>query len=175
MQAHIFHLLCLRLEGKYKHFHLRLVQNMKLIQTKLFGEIGVDPEKLIVFEEGIIGFDFLKQFLLITDEENSESSISWLQSVDEPNFAMPVMDPLLIDEGYNPVVEDELLKTLGDFQDENLLVMVTVSVPSQLENMTANMKAPMIINGVNRRACQIIIDNDEYQVKYPIYEIFKEK
>ena len=148
---------------------------MKLIQTKLFGEIGVDPNKLIVFEEGIIGFDFLKQFLLINDEENKDSAISWLQSVDEPNFAMPVMDPLLIDANYNPVVEDELLKTLGDFQDENLLVMVTLSVPSQIENMTANMKAPMIINGENRKACQIIIDNEEYQVKYPIYEIFKKE
>ena len=151
------------------------MKNMKLIQTKLFGEIGVDPNKLIVFEEGIIGFDFLKQFLLINDEENKDSAISWLQSVDEPNFAMPVMDPLLIDANYNPVVEDELLKTLGDFQDENLLVMVTLSVPSQIENMTANMKAPMIINGENRKACQIIIDNEEYQVKYPIYEIFKKE
>lgn len=148
---------------------------MKLIQTKLFGEIGVNPDKLIVFEEGIIGFDFLKEFLLINDEENEEASISWLQSVDEPGFAMPVMNPLLIDSGYNPIVEDELLKTLGDFRDENLLVMVTLSIPSQLEQMSANMKAPIIINGENRKACQIIIDNEEYQVKYPIYDIFKQK
>ncbi len=145
---------------------------MKLIETKLFGEIGVDENKLIVFENGIIGFDYMKEFLLIKDEENQDAAISWLQSVDEPAFAMPVMNPLDIDATYNPMVEDELLKSLGQFEDDKLLVLVTLSIPSSLKEMSANMKAPIIINGDNCKACQIIIDNDEYKVKHPIYEMF---
>ena len=35
------------------------------ITTKLFGEIEVDDDKLIVFPQGIVGFPELKDFLLI--------------------------------------------------------------------------------------------------------------
>lgn len=142
------------------------------ITTKLFGEIEVDESKLISFANGIIGFPDLKDFLLIHDSE-SEGGIKWMQSIQEPAFAMPVIDPLAVMTTYNPQVEDEFIKPLGIKDEADMLVLVTITVPKNIEDMTVNLRAPIIIAGGSRKACQIIVDQDEYLVKFPIYDILK--
>lgn len=142
------------------------------ITTKLFGEIEVDESKLITFASGIIGFPELKDFLLIHDND-SNGNIKWLQSIQEPAFAMPVINPLDVMDSYNPQVEDEFIKPLGITDESDMLVLVTITVPKKIEEMSVNLRAPIIISGETRKANQIIVDQDEYPVKYPIYEILK--
>ncbi len=143
------------------------------VNTKIFGEVDIEDEKLIEFTGGIIGFPELTTFALIHDAERGvEAGIRWLQSMQEPAFAMPVMDPLVVAPDYNPEIEDELLKDL-ELSEENLLVLVTVTVPSDLTKMSVNLKGPIIINAQTRKACQVIVESDEYAVKYPIYDILK--
>ena len=143
------------------------------ITTKVFGEITIDEDKIIHFPAGIIGFPELTEFAMLHDEDAGLVSVHWLQSVQEPGFAMPVIDPLLVKEDYNPEVDDELLKPLGDLQQEDVLVHVTLTVPQDLTKMTVNLKGPVIINSRNRIACQSIIDGEEYKVKFPIYDILQ--
>ncbi|MDY5577990.1 MAG: flagellar assembly protein FliW [Lachnospiraceae bacterium] len=145
------------------------------IQTKLFGEIEVNEEKKICFPGGIIGFPDLQNFLLIHDAEKENNSISWLQSVEEPAFAMPVIDPLVLISDYNPMVEDEMMGILGELSPENLLVLVTMTIPADITKMTANLKAPIVINAGNNKACQLIVEDEHYEVKHPIYDILKSK
>lgn len=146
------------------------------IQTKLFGEIAVNEEKKIYFENGIIGFPDMKNFLIIFDEENGDKAkISWLQSIEEPGFAIPVMNPLFVKTDYDPTVNDELIKPLGDLDPEEMLVYVTVTIPAIVEEISVNLKAPIIINAITRRACQIMVEDEEYLVKYPVYEILRTK
>ncbi len=141
------------------------------IETRIFGEVTIDDDKIIHFENGIIGFPDLTDFALIYDiEKGNDVGIRWMQSLQETNFAMPVMDPLLVKEDYNPEVEDELLKPIGGIDPDQLLVLVTVTVPKDLTKMSVNLKGPFVINAETRKACQIIID-DDYDVKYPIYDI----
>ena len=83
---------------------------------------------------------------------------------------MPVLDPLLVEETYNPEVEYELLKPLGELNPEEMLVLVTLTVPKDVKAMSVNLRAPIVINSENRLACQIILESDQYAVKYPIYE-----
>ncbi len=141
------------------------------ITTKVFGEITIDDEKIIHFPNGIIGFPELTDFALIHDEEKGTDTIHWLQSLQEPAFAMPVMDPLIVCPDYNPEVDDELLNSIGEIVPEELLVMVTVTVPKDIKNMTVNLKGPMVINAAQRKATQVIVEGDEYPVKFPIYDI----
>ncbi len=142
------------------------------MKTKLFGEIEVDETKKITFVQGIVGFPELREFMLIHDSE-SKGNIRWLQSLQEPAFAMPVIDPLTIMNEYNPQIEDELLAPL-DLTDENsMLVLVTITIPKEIKKMSVNLRAPIVINGETRKANQIITDEDRYSVKYPIYEILK--
>ncbi len=147
-----------------------------LIKTRVFGEIEIDDTKIVTFENGIIGFPDLKKFTLLYDAEKT-GGIKWLQSLDEPAFAMPVMDPLYVKESYNPVVEDELLKPLGEIKPDEILVLVTVTVPKDLKQMSVNLQAPLIINAENKTGCQIIVDNEggEFPVKFMIHTILQEK
>lgn len=145
------------------------------INTKVFGEIEIADEKIIHFPSGIIGFPELADFALVHDQEKGIGAIHWLQSVQEPGFAMPVMDPLLVKPDYNPEVDDELLKALGELHPEEMLVMVTVSVPSDLTKMSVNLRGPIIINAAEKKACQVIIEGEEYAVKFPIYDILNAK
>lgn len=145
------------------------------IKTKVFGEIIIDDDKIIHFPKGIIGFPDLTEFTLIHDEEKGTDSIHWLQSLQEPAFAMPVMDPLIVCPDYNPQADDELFNILGELKPDDLLVMVTVTVPSDLTKMTVNLKGPIIINVSEKKALQIIVEGDEYQVKFPIYDILNRK
>ena len=123
----------------------------------------------------IIGFPYLTDFALVHDEEKGVGAIHWLQSVQEPAFALPVMDPLLVQPAYNPEVDDELLEPIGQIIEEELLVLVTVSVPSDLTKMTVNLKGPIVVNAAEKKACQVIIEGDEYAVKFPIYDILNAK
>jgi len=145
------------------------------INTKVFGEVDIADEKIIHFPLGIIGFPDLTDFTLIHDEEKGADSIHWLQSVQEPGFAMPVMDPLVVNPEYNPDVDDELLKHIGEWIPEDILVLVTVTVPSDLTKMSVNLRGPIIINAAEKKACQVIVEGEGYEVKFPIYEILNAK
>ena len=138
--------------------------------TRAFGEIEIDESKVMEFPGGIIGFPDLQHFVLLYDEEQGSNTVKWLQSVEEPGFAMPVINPLIVKEDYNPSVDDELLKPIGEMADEDMVVLVTMTIPHELEKMTVNLRGPIIINSATCKGCQIIIDSDEYKVKYPIYE-----
>lgn len=144
------------------------------VNTKLFGQIEIEQDKIITFEKGLIGLPDLKEFALITDAEGNNSKIQWLQSLDEPAMALPLINPYEILEEYNPVVEDELLKPLGEFKEEDLMLLVTIRVPEDVTQMTINLKGPIIINAETRKGCQIIVE-DDLQVRFPVYDILEKR
>ena len=147
-----------------------------IIETRAFGEVDIDPAKIIRFENGIIGFPDLNSFALIHDSDQGDNAgIRWMQSIEEPGFAMPVMDPLIVSPNYNPEVDDEILKPIGEIDPEEILVLVTVTVPKDLKKMSVNLRAPIVINVTERKAVQIILEDDSYKVKFPIYDILKAK
>jgi flagellar assembly factor FliW len=144
------------------------------ITTKVFGEIEISNDKIIDFPEGIVGFPELTRFALLFDEDRGPGvGIRWLQSIDEPAFALPVMDPLMVAKDYDPEVEEEWVKGIGSLSLDSLLVLVTVNIPSDLTQMSVNLQGPFIINVVERKACQVIVDPEEHPLKFPIYEILR--
>ena len=142
--------------------------------TRLLGKIEIEDEKIITFEQGIIGFPYMKHFALIFDvEDGKEAKIKWLQSMDEECFAMPVMSPYELVPDYHPSVSDETWQTLGEIRDEDMLVLVTVTVPTDITQMSINLKAPVVVNLATNKASQVIVE-DEYPVKYKIYDKVKD-
>ena len=141
--------------------------------TRLFGEIEIADDKIVHMEKGIIGFPDLKKFTLMYDEGESASTIKWLQSIDEPGFALPVLDPLIVCPDYKPIIDKNGITEIGDFDEQEMLVLVTVTVPHDLTKMTVNLMGPIIINTKDMKASQSIVDNEEYPVKFPIYDILK--
>ena len=146
------------------------------IKTRIFGDVEISDDKIITFDDGIIGFPDLKHFAIMHDEEKgSDAGIKYFQSVEEPGFAMPVMDPLMVCENYNPQVNDELLTPLGELKDDNIIVLVTVTVPTDLTKMTVNLQGPIIINADEKKGAQIIVEGTDYPVRFPIYDILKSR
>ncbi len=147
---------------------------MKLT-TRIFGEVEIEDSKIINFPNGIIGFPDLTRFTLIHDEEeeSGKNTIRWLQSIDEPGFAMPVIDPLVVCPDYSPSVDEAKVAEIGDVKDEDVLVLVTVTVPHDLTKMTVNLMGPFVINTDSMKGVQTIVENSDYPVKFPIYDILQ--
>ncbi len=146
------------------------------IKTRIFGDVEIDDEKIITFEDGIIGFPDLKHFTLIYDEEKGPNvGIQYFQSIEEPGFAMPVMNPVMVCENYNPQINDEFIASLGEMKEEDLFVFVTVTVPTDLTKMTVNLQGPILINANEKKGAQIIVEGNDYPVRFPIYEILKSR
>lgn len=146
-----------------------------LIKTRYFGEIDVDDQKILTFDDGLIGFEYLKNFTLIyNNETESSSAVTWLQSLDEPMVAFPALSPFYVMKEYNPIVEDEVLVKLGELTEENTVIFLTLTVPSDITKMTTNLKAPIIINADTKKGCQVIAENPDYVVKYNIYNVIND-
>lgn len=141
------------------------------VNTRVFGKIAVEDNKIIRFESGILGFPDLKEFTLIFNaDKGNDSGIKWLQSLQEPGFALPVMNPELVMPGYEPVFPQELLAPLGDVESEEILMLVTVTVPKDITKTTVNLRAPIIINANTCKAVQLIADDEKYSIKHAIYD-----
>ncbi|MGN0156261.1 MAG: flagellar assembly protein FliW, partial [Lachnospiraceae bacterium] len=56
---------------------------------------------------------------------------------------------------------------------ESILVLVTMTVPKDIKKMTVNLQAPFVINADEKKACQIIVDTEQYPIRFPIYDILE--
>lgn len=145
-------------------------------KTRLFGEIDIADDKIITLEKGMIGFPALTHFSLIFDEEKGQrtATIMWFQSMDDPDIAFPVMDPHNVKDDYAPNVNEEMVAPLGEMNAENTYVLVTVTVPHKVEDFSVNLKAPIVVNMDTLKGVQLIVE-DDYPVKFKVYEILKAK
>ena len=143
-------------------------------KTRIFGEIDIPQDKIITMEKGMIGFPELKNYTLIfnSEKQNDKKSIMWLQSMDDGDIAFPVMTPDIIMPDYKPYVNEEILTPLGQLTEENMYILVTVNVPSDITKIACNLKAPIVVNMDTNKAAQLIV-GDDYKVHFPIYDIIK--
>lgn len=148
-----------------------------LVKTRFFGEAQIDEEKILTFENGIMGFEEMKRWTIIYDiEKGADGAISWFQSLDEAGLALPIISPYSITDVYSPIVEDELLKPLGEFKDEELLVFLVLTIPGENpKETTANFKAPILINPANKKGLQMIVNNEDYHIKHKLSDTLKNK
>lgn len=146
------------------------------VKTRICGEIEVKDDKVVDMIGGLIGFESLKKFVLINDDdEKDKKGVMWLQSVENGDIALPTMDPSIVYSSYRPSIPEEILAGLGNFDKDEYLILVALTVPKKIEDMSVNLKAPIIIDVDTLNACQVIIDNEDCPVKYPIYDILKKK
>lgn len=145
------------------------------IQTKYFGEVEIEESKIIHFNRGLMGFEEYKDYTIIYDIESKGNKISWLQCATEPTIALPIMNPLDVVANYNPSIASASLDELEGLSEENMAIFTIVTVPSNVKNMTINLKAPIIINSQTTQAIQVIADNKEYSVRNNLYELLIHK
>ena len=136
------------------------------IQSKLLGPVEYEEENIIHFDEGLIGIPEKKKFLLI--EKEDFKPFSYLQSVDDPTFILIVVNPMLIEKEYKFSIFKGDLDAI-DINDENDFSLLAIVIFAQkIEDITVNLKAPLLINIHTKKALQVILQNDDYSVEEPL-------
>lgn len=137
------------------------------ISTKVFGKVNILEEDIITFENGIIGFEDLRKFVLLGSLDADEILV-WLQAVEDEKLAFVVIQPRFFNSDYRPEIKTEEVEDLHAEDQAELLLYAIVTVPDDARKMTANLKAPVIINVKNNLAKQIVLNDDRYLIKEPI-------
>ena len=140
-----------------------------LVKTKYFGEIEIDKEQIITFDEGIFGFSECQKYTILFDN----NVLCWLQSVEDKDVVLPMIVTPLVFPEYAPEIDDELILSIGDLNQEDLVLYNIIVVPKEIEKMTTNLKAPIIINSKTNKGMQIILDSDKYSIKHNLYKHLK--
>ena len=138
-----------------------------LVETTRFGAINVEEQDIVTFPEGMLGFSKINEYILL--ERTDDSLFLWLQAAKKPSVAFPLLEPQIFLVNYKVELEDEDRKTLQLENLSNAKVFAIVTIPSDPTKMTANLKAPIVLNLKKRLAKQVILHNADYPIRQSIF------
>lgn len=136
------------------------------ITSKLLGHIEYSNDNIIRFDEGLIGIPDKKNFILI--EKEDFKPFSYLQSVDDPAFILVVINPMMVEKEYRFDIHKDDLNAIDILSENDFSLLAIVIFAKRIENITVNLKAPILINIHTKKALQIILQNDDYSVEEPL-------
>lgn len=137
---------------------------MKKIQTR-FGEVEYDPENLLIFPAGLIGFPTLHSFIVMPNKK--QGPLFWIQSVDDPDIAFVLTDPTNFFLDYKAEPDNAERNSLQISPEDECYVLSVVTVPPD-QKITLNLAAPIFFAPKTNRAIQVILENTEYQSRTPL-------
>ncbi len=138
-----------------------------LIETTRFGRIEVDGDKLITFDDGILGFPDLKRYGLI--QTSPDPVFFWLQSIENPALAFVVCDPLAFVEDYNVPIKAEDVKALRLRELTDCQVFVIVNKVDG--HLTANLQGPLVIGSESLLARQLVLSDKRFSTRYRLMKM----
>lgn len=141
------------------------------IKTSRFGILDIDEKKVINISKGILGFPDAVNFFLLPHSKNSP--FHWMQCVDDEKLAFVVIHPAVFCADYSFDIPDSAIDELEieDPEQLDVLVLVTVRQPSassKKASVSANLLGPVIINTVNMKGMQLVLDPGKYPVQFEI-------
>ena len=142
------------------------------VQSSRFGELEITPEQIVDFPAGLIGLGGAKYAIVTRGED---AAFSWLQSLEDPELAIPVTDPWRFFDDF--VVEltaaDEDRVGLDESTLDKAAVWVTVRAAAELEDFCVNLRAPIVI--VDGTGHQVINQADPAPVRAPLFSGLQEE
>ncbi|MGE3261634.1 MAG: flagellar assembly protein FliW [Bacteriovoracia bacterium] len=140
------------------------------VNTSRFGAVEVADSDIMEFADGLLGFEQLQRFFIVDPAD--ETLILWLQSMDSPDVAFPILEPRLFKADYKVRLSANELRSLkiDSTKNKDTLVYCILTIPADVISMSANLKAPIVINTGSRMARQVVLQENEYSVKFPIYK-----
>ena len=133
------------------------------IKSVIFGELEIKEETIITFKGGIPGFPEEK-YVIIEDEENKV--FFWLQSIENPIVALPLINASFFIKDYNPIIKNQLF---SETKKENLAIYNIVTIPENIKEMTTNLKGPIIIDTSTMFGMQVACEGD-FEVKHKLFD-----
>jgi flagellar assembly factor FliW len=137
-----------------------------LVQTVNFGSLEIPENKVVTFNEGLPGFPQIHRFAVI--ELEALKPFQYLQSLDEPPISLFIINPFLIDPGYEFRLTDSDMEDVRSTNSAELTVYAVATIPEDSGGATINLMAPIVINDKDRRGKQVILHESRYSVKHPL-------
>lgn len=138
------------------------------IDTKYHGNLEINTNEVLSFDKGIPGFLDEKKFIVLPLSDDEIFYV--LQSITTPELAFVISSPYSFFKDYDFNLEEQIADDL-DLESENDVVVHTIlTVQDPFQKTTANLQAPIIINSKNLKAKQVILHNEQYRTKHPIFE-----
>lgn len=141
------------------------------IQSKFFGEIEIEENKIITLIDGMLGFDKLTKYILIP--HGQDNMFKWLQSTQDPTVCFLVVEPVSFMFNYSLEISDDVVDRIKIRTPEDVIIYSIVVTPEDPAKISANLCGPIVINAVNRMGSQVISSNPEHQVKHYIIDELK--
>ena len=139
------------------------------IQTTRFGEIEIEEGRIFKFVLPIIGFNELKDYVIV--DINKYNFFKWLQSVEDPDLAFPVVSVFSMNIDYSVDIPDNVVELLKIKNIESLLVMNIASIPqNDPQGTTLNLLAPIVFNIDEQLAGQVILSGSGYDISFPLFK-----
>ncbi len=144
------------------------------LKTRDFGVVHVDDDAIYEFPEGIYGFEDSKQFAIFEKKFDDDVSFLYLQSTSDVDPCFLVFEPWNICPGYDPLVSTDDLKACDVSEPDYLIFLVIATVPNNIEDLSLNIKSPVVLNPKTRKAKQVILENPEYAIHHRPFILGKE-
>lgn len=138
---------------------------MKFI-SKIHGEIEYEENNIITFKKGLPGLNELKKFILLDLQDYEPFKL--LQSLEDDQISLIVTSPYEFFKDYEIKLSEETIKNLNINSPEQVNIITTVTLNSDVKKITTNLQGPIVINTSNNLGEQIILDNSKYKVKSPL-------
>jgi flagellar assembly factor FliW len=138
-----------------------------IIKTGRFGEIEVAESDIITFKNGIFGFPSDTRFCIVDIAD--DTLILWLQSLDNPQLAFPILEPKIFKPDYSVRLSATELRELELTNLSQSAVFSVLTIPADIKEMTANLKAPLVINLKRQIGRQVVLQENEYVIKHPMF------
>lgn len=140
------------------------------IQTERFGEVEVADNRVITFHKGIPGFEDYKEYVLFPADEKEETPFFFLQSIEAEEVSFFLVDPFSFFKEYDIKLEEQMVERLELEEPTDAIVLTTVTVKEEIKGATTNLKAPLVINNKKQLGLQIVLNNNDYQIKHPLFQ-----
>ncbi|MEN9724027.1 MAG: hypothetical protein RJB38_2013 [Pseudomonadota bacterium] len=139
-----------------------------IIQTGRFGQLTVGNGETITIPQGLLGFPEYTRFCLIDPAD--DTLILWLQSLDNPEVVFPVLEPKVFRLDYSAKLSALELRELKLDNVNQSAVLSVLTIPEDITQMTANLKAPLVVNLKEQIAKQVVLQENEYSVKHLMFK-----
>lgn len=137
-----------------------------IVKTKFFGELEISDKDVLIFDEGLPGFQDMHRYAVINDGDNPY--ISYLQSLEKSNICFIMIPPVFALKDYDIEISDSTVKKLGIERPEDIKLYAILTISGSFKDATANLKAPIVVNVNNNKAVQEILDDERYSIRYRI-------
>ena len=135
------------------------------INTALFCPQEIQDDEIITFPQGLPGLENNTRFKVFHEE--GKSTVHWLQSVDDENVCLSIMDPEMIGIGYDFSLSDEQ-SSIIDVQEDDILTVAVIlakeavdeavqEVKEKIGGIREKLKGPLVINTRSRKGLQVAL------------------